>query len=108
MFISKIDTKRLILLVFLKIIILCYKKQPLKYLKKMKTIKNFILQNKVTHTFTSCQWPYGDPQEKEFHFCEAETVTGKPYCKEHCDVAYIDEKELKKEKDAQKNRRIAA
>jgi hypothetical protein len=35
-------------------------------------------------------------------------LTGKPYCKEHCDVAYIDERELKKEKDAQKNRRIAA
>ena len=102
MFISKIDTKRLILLVFLKIIILCYKKQPLKYLKKMKTIKNFILQNKVTHTFTSCQWPYGDPQEKEFHFCEADTVAGKPYCQTHCDVAYIDEKELNIEKEAQK------
>ena len=46
--------------------------------------------------------------EKDFHFCEAETLAGKPYCKEHCDVAYIDERELKKEKEAQKNRRIAA
>ena len=35
-------------------------------------------------------------------------IIGKPYCKEHCDVAYIDERELKKEKEAQKNRRIAA
>ena len=28
--------------------------------------------------------------------------------KDHCDIAYIDERELKKEKEAQKNRRIAA
>ena len=45
---------------------------------------------------------------KDFHFCEADTLTGKPYCQDHCDVAYIDERELKKEKEAQKNRRIAA
>ena len=74
----------------------------------MSIIKNYLKQNKVTHTFSDCQWPIGDPQEKDFHFCEAETLTGKPYCKEHCDVAYIDERELKKEKEAQKNRRIAA
>jgi len=37
-----------------------------------------------------------------------DTVAGKPYCQDHCNVAYIDEKELKKEKEAQKNRRIAA
>tara|TARA_E500000178_G_scaffold22822_1_gene21206 strand:+ start:602 stop:787 length:186 start_codon:yes stop_codon:yes gene_type:complete len=60
------------------------------------------------HTFSNCQWPIGDPQEKEFHFCEEKTVSGKPYCQSHCDVAYIDEKELKKEKEAQKNRKIAA
>ena len=77
-------------------------------IKKMSIIKNYLKQNKVTHTFSDCQWPIGDPQEKDFHFCEAETLTGKPYCKEHCDVAYIDERELKKEKEAQKNRRIAA
>ena len=65
----------------------------------MSIIDNYLKQNKVTHTFTNCQWPIGDPQEKEFHFCEALTVQGKPYCKEHCDVAYIDERELKKEKE---------
>ena len=74
----------------------------------MSIIKNYFKQNRVTHTFSECQWPIGDPQEKEFHFCEASTVTGKPYCKQLCDVAYIDERELKKEKEAQKNRRIAA
>jgi len=62
----------------------------------------------VTHTFAECQWPIGDPQEKDFYFCEASTVSGKPYCQKHCDLAYIDEKELKKEKEAQKQKRIAA
>ena len=76
--------------------------------KKMSILKNYFKQNSVMHSFSSCQWPIGDPQEKDFHFCESTTVTGKPYCQKHCDVAYIDEKELKKEKEAQKNRRIAA
>ncbi len=53
----------------------------------MSIIKNYFKQNRVTHTFSDCQWPIGDPQEKDFHFCEAEILTGKPYCKEHCDVA---------------------
>ena len=74
----------------------------------MSILKNYFKQNSVMHSFSSCQWPIGDPQEKDFHFCEADTVAGQPYCQSHCDVAYIDEKELKKEKEAQKNRRIAA
>ena len=74
----------------------------------MSIIKNYLRQNKVTHIFSSCQWPIGDPQEKNFHFCDATNLDGKPYCQQHCDLAYIDERELKKEKEAQKNRRIAA
>ena len=74
----------------------------------MSIIKNYFKQNKVTHNFTTCQWPIGDPQEKDFHFCDASTAAGKPYCHQHCEVAYIDEKELKKEKMAQRQRRIAA
>ena len=79
-----------------------------KYKKNMSILKNYFKQNSVMHSFSSCQWPIGDPQEKDFHFCEAITLTGKPYCQQHCEVAYIDERELKKEKEAQKNRRIAA
>ena len=74
----------------------------------MSIIKNYLKQNAVTHTFESCQWPIGDPQEKDFHFCDANTVGEKPYCPQHCEIAYIDEKELKKQKEVQKQRRIAA
>ena len=45
----------------------------------MSIIKNYLKQNKVTHTFTSCQWPIGDPQEKDFHFCDQKTTTSKNF-----------------------------
>ena len=73
----------------------------------MSIIKNYFKQNRVTHTFSTCQWPSGDPHDKDFYFCGTKTLEGKPYCKKHCDIAYIDEKQLKKEKIAQKQR-IAA
>ncbi len=36
-----------------------------------------------------CLWPQGDPGDPGFHFCGAESVSGKPYCEEHCARAYI-------------------
>lgn len=37
----------------------------------------------------SCCWPFGDPGTPEFRFCGAKPVPGKPYCAEHCAVAYV-------------------
>lgn len=42
----------------------------------------------------SCRWPIGEPKDADFHFCGKDTVTGKPYCSEHCKVAYTSLKEL--------------
>jgi len=36
-----------------------------------------------------CEWPEGDPDEPGFHFCEKERFEDKPYCLDHCAVAYI-------------------
>lgn len=36
----------------------------------------------------TCRWPIGDPMEEDFHFCGKNTVMGKPYCAEHCKMAY--------------------
>jgi len=36
-----------------------------------------------------CSWPVGDPGDKDFHFCEADTLPGKSYCAEHCRKAYV-------------------
>ena len=73
----------------------------------MSIIKNYFKQNRVMHTFLDCQWPIGDPQEKDFRFCGDKSMEGKPYCENHCNIAYVDERELRKEKEAQKQR-IAA
>lgn len=36
----------------------------------------------------SCRWPIGDPGTKDFFFCGGVSVSGLPYCKYHCRVAY--------------------
>ena len=36
-----------------------------------------------------CEWPEGHPDEPEFHFCGKERFDDKPYCLDHCSVAYV-------------------
>ncbi len=36
-----------------------------------------------------CMWPIGDPGDADFHFCSRSARPGRPYCNEHCAVAYI-------------------
>lgn len=35
-----------------------------------------------------CRWPIGHPGEADFHFCGAQRAPGRPYCEEHCCLAY--------------------
>lgn len=35
-----------------------------------------------------CRWPIGDPDSDKFHFCGEKVFAGKPYCYEHCRMAY--------------------
>lgn len=35
-----------------------------------------------------CKWPIGDPKSSEFDFCSKVGLPGKPYCAEHCAMAY--------------------
>ncbi len=37
----------------------------------------------------SCCWPLGEPGTKQFRFCGAEPLQGKPYCTEHAQLAYV-------------------
>ena len=53
-----------------------------------------IFQPVVKNLFTSnqkrgCEWPMGHPDEIDFHFCEKERFEDKPYCVQHCAVAYV-------------------
>jgi GcrA cell cycle regulator len=36
-----------------------------------------------------CCWPIGLPGKRDFHFCEAPTLPGRPYCAEHTRIAYV-------------------
>ena len=37
---------------------------------------------------SSCSWPIGDPKEADFKFCGEKALDGRPYCREHCNIAY--------------------
>jgi GcrA cell cycle regulator len=37
----------------------------------------------------SCCWPIGEPGTRSFRFCDAESMTGKPYCETHAALAYV-------------------
>ena len=37
----------------------------------------------------TCCWPIGEPGTRSFHFCDAESVPGKPYCSDHAQLAYV-------------------
>ena len=37
----------------------------------------------------TCSWPIGDPGEPDFRFCGAPAAIGRPYCANHCGIAYI-------------------
>ena len=47
--------------------------------------KNIFLNNSKR----GCEWPEGHPDEPEFHFCNKERFEDKPYCLDHCAVAYV-------------------
>ena len=35
-----------------------------------------------------CRWPFGDPRDKDFHFCEKPRSWHSSYCEEHYRAAY--------------------
>jgi GcrA cell cycle regulator len=37
----------------------------------------------------ACSWPIGEPGTKQFRFCDAGSLPGKPYCEAHAAVAYV-------------------
>jgi GcrA cell cycle regulator len=37
----------------------------------------------------ACLWPIGHPKQAGFRFCDAPAVADRPYCRIHCEIAYI-------------------
>ncbi len=73
-----------------------------------KTQQNF--QPAVKNLFTNnvkrtCEWPEGHPDEHDFKFCGKERFEDKPYCLDHCAVAYVIPEKEESEKN-QLNQRI--
>ena len=48
-------------------------------------VKNLFINN----TKRGCEWPEGHPDETDFKFCGKERFEDKPYCIDHCAVAYV-------------------
>ncbi len=51
-------------------------------------------------TSDMCSWPIGDPGMEGFRFCGRSAVAGKPYCAEHCSIAYVKVSKDRKETEA--------
>ena len=45
----------------------------------------------------ACCWPIGEPGTRSFHFCDAESLPGKPYCAPHAALAYVKVKDRREE-----------
>ena len=62
--------------------------------EKVSKIKSTTFHPPVNNIFSKnakrgCEWPEGHPDEASFHFCGKERFDDKPYCLEHCAIAYI-------------------
>ena len=60
--------------------------------EKQKPQKNFqpVIKNLFTNNVKrGCEWPDGHPDESDFKFCGKERFEDKPYCLDHCAVAYV-------------------
>ena len=48
---------------------------------------------KISWSRSKCVWPSGDPKTTNFSFCGEPIEPGKPYCYDHCVLAYTNTRE---------------
>ncbi len=73
------------------------KRQPNKPVEVKKETRIFTLTDLSAQT---CRWPIGDPKHEDFRFCGKPVHPGKPYCGEHCAVAYVGSSKSSRSEDA--------
>ena len=61
------------------------KEKPIVHQNFQPVVKNLFTKN----TKRGCEWPEGHPDESDFKFCGKERFEEKPYCIEHCAIAYV-------------------
>lgn len=64
-------------------------KKEVKPAKKTKIEFSTPVELPKRRSMSDCCWPIGDPGTKDFHFCGAKAIPGKPYCLEHVQIAYV-------------------
>lgn len=65
--------------------------KPSKAAAKKET--HLLTVNDLAHD--SCRWPIGDPKDPDFHFCGKKALPDRPYCAEHCEMAYVSTKAVR-------------
>ena len=55
--------------------------------EKVAVIKE-INASSLVPDMSGCKWPIGHPGDNDFYFCGKPIIPGKPYCGEHCLIAY--------------------
>jgi len=66
----------------------------LKFEASKEVLEQQTFQPAVKNLFTNqtkrgCEWPDGHPDESDFKFCGKDRFEDKPYCIDHCAVAYV-------------------
>ena len=65
-------------------------KEDLNLIKKDNSNFQPVVKNLFNlSTKRGCEWPQGHPDEIDFKFCGKDRFEDKPYCLEHCAVAYV-------------------
>ncbi|MDC1047052.1 GcrA family cell cycle regulator [Alphaproteobacteria bacterium] len=78
------------------------KEEP-KELPKQQNFQPAVKNLFTNQTKRRCEWPDGHPDESDFKFCGKDRFEDKPYCINHCAVAYvIPEKEEEKQRVVQR------
>ena len=61
-------------------------KESPKVIQSFQPVVKNIFSN---YTKSGCEWPEGHPDESDFKFCGHERFEDKPYCLDHCTIAYV-------------------
>ena len=56
--------------------------------KQRNTLSIARLFNHGPSPYRTCQWPFGEPGEDDFHFCGDPTHQTYSYCRKHVEMAY--------------------
>jgi GcrA cell cycle regulator len=55
------------------------------------------VQSRPYARIVTCCWPIGEPGTRSFHFCDAPSEPGRPYCTEHAKLAYVKVKDRRED-----------